>query len=205
MMTVQTKGRNGKGPETTWPRVVQSMGIVFGDIGTSPIYTLTIVFTLLPPTRTNVEGVLSLVFWTLMILVTAEYAWLAMKLDREQQGGVIIIREILLRLIKGRRLMAFVSFLTFMGVSLLLGDGVITPAITIISAVEGMLLIPGLETLPQQAIMGIAIAITFLLFFFQKRGRIGSPALLVPLCWCGSLPFLFPESFPYPMSRGSSG
>jgi len=97
---------------------------------------------------------------------------------------VIIIREILLRLIKGRRLMAFVSFLTFMGVSLLLGDGVITPAITIISAVEGMLLIPGLETLPQQAIMGIAIAITFLLFFFQKKGadRISSafgPFMLV--------------------------
>lgn len=176
--------RNGNGPEATWPRVVQAMGLVFGDIGTSPIYTLTIVFTLLPPTRTNVEGVLSLVFWTLMILVTAEYAWLAMKLDREEQGGEIIIWEILQRLVKTRRLTAFISFLTFLGVSLLLGDGVITPAITIISAVEGMLLIPGLEILPQNAIVGIAIGITFLLFFFQKKGadRISSafgPFMLV--------------------------
>ncbi|MCX7981747.1 MAG: KUP/HAK/KT family potassium transporter [Syntrophales bacterium] len=161
---------NGQGPEATASRVVRAMGLVFGDIGTSPIYTLTIVFALLPPTRENVVGVLSLVFWTMMILVTAEYAWLAMKLDREGQGGAIMLREIIVRLIKPGRMAAVVSLLTFIGVSLLLGDGVITPAISIISAVEGILLIPGLEILSQEIIMAIAIAITLALFFFQRKG-----------------------------------
>ncbi|PKN84315.1 MAG: potassium transporter Kup, partial [Deltaproteobacteria bacterium HGW-Deltaproteobacteria-1] len=62
------------------------MGIVFGDIGTSPIYTLTVVFALTPRTMDSVLGILSLVFWTLIILVTAEYAWLAMSLSYKGQG-----------------------------------------------------------------------------------------------------------------------
>ncbi len=71
------------------------MGIVFGDIGTSPIYTLTVVFALTPRTEQSVLGILSLVVWTLLILVTAEYAWLAMSLAYKGQGGEIMLREIL--------------------------------------------------------------------------------------------------------------
>ena len=66
--------------EPFWVGVIRSMGIVFGDIGTSPIYTLTVVFTVTPRTDASVLGILSLVFWTLLILVTVEYAWLAMSL-----------------------------------------------------------------------------------------------------------------------------
>ena len=146
------------------------MGLVFGDIGTSPIYTLTVVFALTKPTPDNVLGVLSLVVWTMTILVTIEYAWLAMSLDREGQGGEIMLREILLRLTKSGRLLAFSGALTFLGVSLLMGDGVITPAITILSAVEGILLIPGMEGLHRGILIAAAILIALLLFYYQRKG-----------------------------------
>ncbi|BCS55573.1 KUP/HAK/KT family potassium transporter [Geobacter sp. SVR] len=156
--------------DSFWGGIVKALGLVFGDIGTSPIYTLTVVFTLTKPTTANVYGILSLVFWTMTILVTAEYAWLAMSLGRKGQGGEIVLREIIIKLFKKGRMLAFAGFLSFLGVSLLLGDGVITPAISILSAVEGLLLIPGLETTPQSILVCIAAMIAFTLFFFQSRG-----------------------------------
>ena len=146
------------------------MGIVFGDIGTSPIYTLTVVFALTPRTQDSVLGILSLVVWTLLILVTAEYAWLAMSLSYKGQGGEIMLREILSKTLKPARKLAFAGFLTFIGVSLLLGDGVITPAITILSAVEGILLVPGLENMQLGILILIAVAIAVVLFAVQSRG-----------------------------------
>jgi len=150
--------------------VIRSMGIVFGDIGTSPIYTLTVVFALTPRTMDSVLGILSLVFWTLIILVTAEYAWLAMSLSYKGQGGELMLREILSSTLKPGRKLAFAGFLAIIGVSLLLGDGVITPAITLLSAVEGMLLIPGLENLRIEFLILIAIAIAIGLFAMQSKG-----------------------------------
>ena len=150
--------------------VVKSFGLVFGDIGTSPIYTLTVIFALTKPTPDNVMGILSLVFWTLSILVSVEYAWLAMSLGRKGEGGTIVLKEILARLLKPGRQIAFVGFLSYVGVSLLLGDGVITPAISILSAVEGMILIPGLENLQQGTMILIAAVIAIILFIFQYKG-----------------------------------
>lgn len=156
--------------ESFWGGIIKSMGLVFGDIGTSPIYTLTVIFALTRPTHDNVFGILSLVVWTLIILVTVEYAWLAMSLGRKGEGGTIVLKEILVRLLKSGRRAAFVGFLSFVGVSLLLGDGVITPAISILSAVEGLLLIPGLETMRQGVLIAIAAVIAVLLFVFQFKG-----------------------------------
>lgn len=153
-----------------WGGIVKSMGLVFGDIGTSPIYTLTVIFALTKPTFENVMGILSLVFWTMTILVSAEYAWLAMSLGRKGEGGTIVLKEILVRLLKSGRKITFVGFLSFVGVSLLLGDGVITPAISILSAVEGMVLIPGLENLQQGILILIAATIAVVLFIFQFKG-----------------------------------
>lgn len=158
------------GTDSFWGGIVKALGLVFGDIGTSPIYTLTVIFTLTAPTRENVFGILSLVFWTMTILVTGEYAWLAMSLGKKGQGGEIVLREILIKLLKKGRLLAFTGFLSFLGVSLLLGDGVITPAISILSAVEGLLLIPGLEQLSQTLLVFIAAAIALSLFYFQSHG-----------------------------------
>jgi KUP system potassium uptake protein len=156
--------------ESFWKGIIRSFGLVFGDIGTSPIYTLTVIFALTKPTPDNVMGILSLVFWTMTILVSAEYAWLAMSLGRKGEGGTIVLKEILARLLKPGRKIAFVGFLSYVGVSLLLGDGVITPAISILSAVEGMVLIPGLESLQQETMILIAAVIAVVLFIFQFKG-----------------------------------
>jgi len=156
--------------DSFWGGVVRSMGIVFGDIGTSPIYTLTVVFAMTPRTQDSVLGILSLVVWTLLILVTAEYAWLAMSLSYKGQGGEIMLREILRKALKPGRKLAFAGFLAFVGVSLLLGDGVITPAITLLSAVEGILLVPGLEHVRLEILILIAVTIAVVLFAVQSRG-----------------------------------
>lgn len=150
--------------------VIKSFGVVFGDIGTSPIYTLTVIFLLLSPTEANILGVLSLVVWSMIILVTVEYAWLAMSLSRKGEGGTIVLKEILTSLLKSGRQASFVALLAVFGISLLVGDGVITPAISILSAVEGMLLIPGLEDMHQTRIIMIASVIAIALFSIQRRG-----------------------------------
>ncbi|RNC68176.1 MAG: potassium transporter Kup [Desulfuromonadales bacterium] len=146
------------------------MGLVFGDIGTSPIYTLTVIMALTKPDAEHVLGILSLIVWTLIILVTVEYAWLAMSLGRKGEGGTIVLKEILVRLLKSGRQVAFVGLLSFLGVSLLLGDGIITPAISILSAVEGMRLIPGMEDLAQGVLILVAAIIAVVLFIFQFKG-----------------------------------
>ncbi len=150
--------------------IIKSLGLVFGDIGTSPIYTLTVIFLLTKPTEANVIGVLSLIVWTLIILVTVEYAWLAMSLGKKGEGGTIVLKELLVPLLKSGRQAAFVTLLSFVGISLLIGDGVITPAISILSAVEGSLLIPGFENTPQTVLIFIAAIIAIMLFFFQRKG-----------------------------------
>jgi len=152
------------------PGVVKSMGLVFGDIGTSPIYTLAAIFILIPPTPQNVMGILSLIFWTLMILVTVEYTFLAMHLGKKGEGGTIVLKELLLPMLKSGNQVAFVSLLAIIGISLFIGDGVITPAISILSAVEGILLIPGFESTSQIYLILIAAVIAICLFSFQARG-----------------------------------
>jgi KUP system potassium uptake protein len=150
--------------------IVKSMGLVFGDIGTSPIYTLTAIFLLIPPTPQNVMGILSLIFWTLSVLVTIQYTYLAMHLGKKGEGGTIVLKEILLPLLKSGNRVAFVSFLAIVGISLFIGDCVLTPAISILSAVEGVLLIPGFENTAQTTIMIIAGIIAIILFSIQARG-----------------------------------
>ena len=152
--------------------IIKSLGLVFGDIGTSPIYTLTVIFLLPTIVRTedSVIGVLSLIVWTLIILVTVEYAWLAMSLGRRGEGGTIVLRELLVPLLKSGRQATVVTLLSFIGISLIIGDGVITPAISILSAVEGMLLIKGFEGTNQTSLVIIAGSIAILLFSFQKKG-----------------------------------
>ena len=143
--------------------IVKAMGIVFGDIGTSPIYTLSIIFTLTIPSQENIYGVLSLIFWTLITLVTVQYAWLAMSMSTKGEGGIIVLKEILITTLKKGRKVGFISFLGYIGVSLLMGDGVITPAISILSAVEGLKLIPGMESTGLRTIILITSVITVLI------------------------------------------
>lgn len=150
--------------------ILRAMGLVFGDIGTSPIYTLTVILTLTVPTYENMMGILSLIFWTLIILVTVEYAWLAISLSIKGEGGIIVLKEILTSTLKKGRRYGFVAFLGYAGISLIMGDGVITPAISILSAVEGLELIPGLGHISTNLVMLITCIITISLFSIQFKG-----------------------------------
>ncbi|MBI4843923.1 MAG: KUP/HAK/KT family potassium transporter [Nitrospirae bacterium] len=150
--------------------IIKALGLVFGDIGTSPIYTVTVVFLLLQPSPENILGVMSLIIWTLVILVFIQYNWFAMGLSIRGEGGTIVLKEILSPLVSGGRSAAFIAVLSFIGVSLLIGDGVITPAISILSAVEGSVLIPGFENISRGSIVFTAILIAIALFLFQKKG-----------------------------------
>ena len=169
--------------------IIKSLGLVFGDIGTSPIYTLTVIILLTKPTEENIFGVLSLIVWTLIILVTVEYAWLAMSLGKRGEGGTIVLRELLVPLLKSGRQVVLVTLLSFIGISLIIGDGVITPAISILSAVEGMLLIPGYEMTSQTVLIIIAGVIAIVLFAFQKKGTEKVAGAFGPLMllWFASL------------------
>ncbi len=175
---------------TSLPRgILKSLGLVFGDIGTSPIYTITVVFFLLKPTEENVLGVLSVIAWTLVALVTVQYAWIAMNLSRRGEGGTIVLKEILLSHLRSRRAVGLATLMSFIGVSLLIGDGVITPAISILSAVEGSHLIPGFEHLPKSAIVAGAAVIAIFLFSVQSRGteRVAGAFGPVMVAWFAAL------------------
>lgn len=150
--------------------IVHSMGLVFGDIGTSPIYTLTVIFLLTKATEAHVIGVLSLIVWTLIILVTMEYAWLAMSLSKKGEGGTIVLKEILIPLLKSGRNVYLITILAYIGTSFLIGDGVITPAISILSAVEGIRIISGFENTGQSILVLIASIIAIALFSVQSKG-----------------------------------
>lgn len=156
--------------EHTFRGILHSLGLVFGDIGTSPIYTLTVVFLIMPPTESNIIGVLSIIIWTLISLVTIQYAWLAMSLSHRGEGGTIVLKEILASALSSKRGRVIVTAMAVLGVSLLIGDGVITPAISILSAVEGAVLIPGLESLHTSSIVLISGFIAFVLFSVQRKG-----------------------------------
>lgn len=164
--------------------VIQAMGLVFGDIGTSPIYTFTVIFLTTKVTTENIISILSLIIWTLLLIVTVQYTWLAMSLSKRGEGGTIVLNEVLRKLLRSARPIVFFSFLTYVGISLLIGDSVITPAISILSAVEGLKLIPVFHGIPQAAILLITLMIALSLFSIQKKGteeisKIFGPIMLI--------------------------
>lgn len=164
--------------------VIKAMGLVFGDIGTSPIYTFTVLFLTLQVNYENILGILSLIIWTILLVVSVQYAWLAMSLSKRGEGGAIVLNEILKRLLKSSRAVAFFSLLTFIGVSLLIGDSAITPAISILSAVEGLRFIEQFQYMPQCVIMLVTLVIAIALFSIQKHGtekisKVFGPIMLV--------------------------
>ncbi|MFF3401895.1 potassium transporter Kup [Streptomyces sp. NPDC002659] len=154
--------------------VIGALGVVFGDIGTSPIYTLQTVFNPsdphpVPVSTENVYGVVSLVFWSVMIIVTVTYVLLAMRADNDGEGGIMALITLLRRWSsqRGRRATVVLAGLGIFGASLFFGDSMITPAISVLSAVEGLKVVePSLES----AIVPITAVIIVLLFLVQRRG-----------------------------------
>jgi KUP system potassium uptake protein len=154
--------------------VIGALGVVFGDIGTSPIYTLQTVFDPgdphpVPVTTQNVYGVVSLVFWSVVVIVLVTYVLLAMRADNDGEGGIMALITLVRRWSSRRagRTAAVLAALGIFGASLFFGDSMITPAISVLSAVEGLKVVqPSLEG----AVVPITAVIIVLLFLVQRRG-----------------------------------
>ena len=151
--------------------VVAAVGVVFGDIGTSPLYTIKEMFNphfgLVPDART-VKGLLSLGFWSLVLVVTLKYVLVIMRADNEGEGGIMALTALAQRSLKsGSRLSYLVGILGIFGASLFFGDGMITPPITVLGAVEGLAVIS-----PRLAnwVVPISLLILFGLFAGQRFG-----------------------------------
>jgi KUP system potassium uptake protein len=168
-----------------------ALGVVFGDIGTSPLYTEQVVFTqhraAAQTTVAGVYGVVSLIFWSLVIVVSFKYAGVIMRAHNRGDGGVLALTA-LIRRCKPAHGVALV-ILGIFGASLFLGDGMITPAISVLSAVEGLkVATPGVAHL----VMPIALAVLMSLFVIQRWGTGAVGALFGPvmLIWFSLLAVL---------------
>ncbi|MFS8097724.1 potassium transporter Kup [Lentzea alba] len=154
--------------------IVGALGVVFGDIGTSPIYTIQTVFNPadphpVPVSVGNVYGVVSLIFWSVMIIVTVTYVLLAMRVDNDGEGGIMALITLLRRWKsrQGRKAAATLAALGIFGAALFFGDSMITPAISVLSAVEGLKVVqPELE----RFVVPITAVIIVGLFLVQRRG-----------------------------------
>ena len=167
-----------------------AIGIVFGDIGTSPLYTLGTVFgsgSGLALSADNVVGVVSLVCWSLVIVVSLKYVTLIMRASNAGEGGIMALLSLATSAVgTRRRLRKALLIAGVFGASLFYGDGVITPAISVLSAVEGLkVAAPGLE----RYVVPISLVVLVGLFVVQKRGTAGIGAVFGPvmLVWFGVL------------------
>ncbi|MEV3936427.1 potassium transporter Kup [Glycomyces sp. NPDC049804] len=154
--------------------LVGALGVVYGDIGTSPIYALQTIFNPADPHPVpidiaNVYGVVSLIFWSLVVIVTVFYVGLVMRLDNDGEGGIMALITLIRRHSHGRGRKAGLTLaaLGVFGAALFLGDSMITPAISVLSAVEGVKTVnPDLEAI----VIPATVAIILLLFVFQRKG-----------------------------------
>jgi KUP system potassium uptake protein len=166
--------------------IVGALGVVFGDIGTSPLYALRETFlhdTSLAPTPDHVLGVLSTLFWAVTLTVTIKYVTLIMRADNKGEGGVLALATLGTHGLngKGRRIRVGITLLAVVGLALFYGDAIITPAISVMSAVEGLSAVtPAFEPL----VVPLALVILVALFLLQARGtadvgRLFGPVMLV--------------------------
>ncbi|MEP6634853.1 MAG: KUP/HAK/KT family potassium transporter, partial [Luteimonas sp.] len=170
--------------------VVGAIGVVFGDIGTSPLYTIKQAFLPhygLTPDQATVLGILSLVFWALMIVVTLKYVTIIMRADNQGEGGIMALMALVQRgLSKDSRTAYVIGILGIFGASLFFGDGVITPAVSVLSALEGIeIAAPKFHTW----IVPLAIVILLVLFMTQRYGtaKVGKVFGPIMVLWFATL------------------
>jgi KUP system potassium uptake protein len=178
---------------STGKLVLMAAGVVFGDIGTSPLYALRECVDRdhgVAPTHENLLGILSLVFWSLTMVVTVKYLTFIMKADNRGEGGILA----LLALAPSNRKatsarIGWIAGLVIFGAALLYGDGVITPAISVLSAVEGLEVA---TTHLRPVVVPLTVAILFGLFWVQKRGTASIGGVFGPIMivWFATLAVL---------------
>ena len=160
-----------------------ALGVVYGDIGTSPLYALKEVFGgehhPVPITPDNVLGILSLIFWSLMVVVSLKYVSFITRADNKGEGGIMALMALALRPMKpGSPLRRSIVILGLFGAALFYGDGVVTPAISVLSAVEGLeIATPALKPY----VLPISLAILVMLFSVQRRGTAAVGTLFGPI------------------------
>ncbi|HEX8376110.1 MAG TPA: KUP/HAK/KT family potassium transporter, partial [Geminicoccaceae bacterium] len=184
---------HGSAPGGLRVLTLAALGVVYGDIGTSPLYTLKEAFGHaggLHPVETSVLGVLSLVFWSLILVVTLKYVVLILRADNRGEGGVLALGTLAARALPDTpALRRLVYALAIAGLALFYGDGLITPAISVLSAVEGLgTAAPALHAY----VVPIAVLVLLALFLVQSRGtasvgRVFGPVMLV---WFATLGLL---------------
>lgn len=163
---------------------LSALGVVFGDIGTSPLYAFQTVFAAphdIEVTDLRLNGALSLIFWTITLIVSVKYVLVVMRADNDGEGGIMALTA-LTRSLRGVKRMGLLLALGVFGAALFYGDSIITPAISVLSAVEGLELVaPGLAP----AVVPIALVVLIALFVVQRFGthRVGAAFGPVMLVW----------------------
>jgi KUP system potassium uptake protein len=162
-------GEHGR-PKPNLGVLMAVLGIVYGDIGTSPLYAFKAslqLFDAAQTTQTEIMGVLSLIFWSLIVIVTLKYVFLVMRADNRGEGGILALMALAQRVSVGRSVKGAIALVGIAGACLFFGDGVITPAISVLSAVEGLeVSAPTLKFY----VLPISIAVIVALFAMQYKG-----------------------------------
>lgn len=158
-----------------------AIGVVYGDIGTSPLYAMKETFIGPHPLAVDslhVFGVISLVFWTLMLIVTAKYVFVAMRADNKGEGGSFALLALISQHLEGNRRKALLVMLGILAAALFYGDAMLTPAISVLSAVEGLTIV---EARLEPLVLPIAVLILIALFLIQSRGTAKVGKLFGPI------------------------
>ncbi len=172
-----------------WVLLLGSIGVVYGDIGTSPLYALRECLRIVTgdyvraPERAEVIGVVSLIFWALILVVTVKSVFLLLRFDNKGEGGTLSLMALVRRAFTQRT--GLLLGIGMLGAALFYADAMITPAISVISAVEGLRAVPGVGTYLDPWVLLISVIILILLFIVQSRGtaRIGALFGPITLAW----------------------
>ncbi|MES2617722.1 MAG: KUP/HAK/KT family potassium transporter [Bacteroidota bacterium] len=172
--------KNIKKGKVTAATLLVALGIIYGDIGTSPLYVLKAIVGDRIINEALVFGGISCIFWTLVLQTTVKYIWLTLKADNEGEGGIFSLYALV------RKYSKHLVIPTILGATTLLADGIITPPISVASAIEGLTMIKGLEHIPT---VPIVVVILSLLFFFQRFGtqKVGSVFGPIMVVWFAML------------------
>ncbi|MFN0027622.1 MAG: potassium transporter Kup [Acidimicrobiales bacterium] len=174
---------NGKSTVSTGALALGALGVVFGDIGTSPLYAFREAFDHqdLPVVETNALGVASIAFWALILIISVKYLALVMRADNRGEGGILALTALVMNTARSTRQTAGLVILGVFGTALLYGDGLITPAISVLSAVEGFEVASAAF---EDWVLPVACVILVALFAVQRRGtaavgRVFGPIMVV--------------------------
>jgi len=191
-MTLTLAGAN-QGRSRQAALALAALGVVYGDIGTSPLYVMKEVFAgnhPIPLTPANILGILSLIVWSLVIVVSIKYVVFIMRADNKGEGGIMALIALALRDAKGNpRQERFIMLAGLLGAGMFYGDGMVTPAISVLSALEGLdVATPAFRPF----IIPLTLLVLFGLFAFQRRGTASVGAFFGPvmILWFSSLAIL---------------